>query len=196
MSDIPKSERSWSKLETQSLAYALRRDITAELMMSFGFSEKHLTSYVKKQTEYLAPCPDERKKAMKELYRQMSDYSCWLIEHERDDISNLTRDIVRHIRMANSIYPTYYEEYLDRRNELNQARKACNALNDELQYLASALPADKNRYVGLVLKVEELFQKIGRLRSSDNRFLDVLPDVPDSVKARREAEKKKNKSNH
>lgn len=42
MSDIPKSKRRATTLDAQSLAYNLRSEITTELMLTFGYSEKKL----------------------------------------------------------------------------------------------------------------------------------------------------------
>lgn len=158
----------------------------------FRYSDKHLIRYINKLTESIKD-QEQRNREKRELYEQISSYSHWLIEAERNDIADLTRDIARHLRKANTIWPTYYSEYVERRLELDRAREACNALQDELQYLAESLPADKNRYMGIVLDVEEIFNKIGALRSADNRFLDTLPDVPPAVKARREEHRNKGK---
>jgi len=188
MSDIPKSERSESSLETQHLVYALRRRITTELLTSFGYSEKKLEEHVRKVTAYIKD-KEERKARQEMLLAMMQEFSMWLIEYERDDIADITREISRHLRQANSIWPNYYAEYIERRLELDRARECCNALQDELQYIAEQLPADKNRYMGIVLDIEEIYNKIGSLRQSDNRFLDDIPDVPDEVRQRREKEK-------
>lgn len=188
MSDIPKSERSESSLETQHLVYALRRRITTELLTSFGYSEKKLEEHVRKVTAYIKD-KEERKARQEMLLAMMQEFSMWLIEYERDDIADITREISRHLRQANSIWPNYYAEYIERRLELDRARECCNALQDELQYIAEQLPADKNRYTGIVLDIEEIYNKIGSLRQSDNRFLDDIPDVPDEVRQRREKEK-------
>ena len=190
MSDIPKSERSESSLETQHLVYALRRKITTELLTSFGYSEKKLEEHVKRVTAYIKD-KEERKARQEMLLVLMQDFSMWLIEDERDDIADLCREISRHLRQANTIWPNYYAEYIERRLELDRARECCNALQDELQYIAEQLPADKNRYMGIVLDFEEIYNKIGALRQSDNRFLDSLPDVPDEVRQRREKEQAK-----
>ena len=188
MSDIPKSERSESSLETQHLVYALRRRITTELLTSFGYSEKKLEEHVRKVTAYIKD-KEERKARQEMRLAMMQEFSMWLIEYERDDIADITREISRHLRQANSIWPNYYAEYIERRLELDRARECCNALQDELQYIAEQLPADKNRYMGIVLDIEEIYNKIGSLRQSDNRFLDDIPDVPDEVRQRREKEK-------
>lgn len=192
MSDIPKSEQSWSPLETMHLCYKLRRRINKELLMSFGCTPKHLVKYVSKLTESTTD-PKLRNRERRELYEQMRDFRHWLIKDERDYVAHTTRDIAQHLRKANTIWPTYYAEYVERRLELDRAREACNALQDELQYIADSLPADKNRYTGIVLDVQEIFNKIGALRTSDNRFLDTIPDVPPAVKERRERNRQKQK---
>lgn len=47
-------------------------------------------------------------------------------------------------------------------------------LQDELQYIAEVLPADKNKYTSIVLEIEHLFKTIKSLRQSDNRFKKYL----------------------
>ena len=95
---------------------------------------------------------------------------------ERGGTGCICCDIAQHLRGANTIWPTYRFEYKDRRGELNQALKCCNKLQDELQYIAESLPADKNKYMDIVLEVEALFNMIKALRQSDNRFLKHLKD--------------------
>lgn len=58
MSDIPKSERSESPLRSQHMIYNIRKRITAELMATFGYSEKRFEKHLKAVTAYAAD--DER----------------------------------------------------------------------------------------------------------------------------------------
>ena len=51
MSDIPKSERSESRLEAQHKAYKIRKMITAELMASFAYSQKKQEKHIKAMTD-------------------------------------------------------------------------------------------------------------------------------------------------
>lgn len=67
-------------------------------------------------------------------------------------------------------------EFTERRLEMGRAMECCNALQDELQYIAEVLPADKNKYMAIVLEVETEFNWIKSLRQSDNRFLKHLKD--------------------
>lgn len=56
--------------------------------------------------------------------------------------------------------------------------ECCNKLQDELQYIAETLPADKNKYMRIVLDIEALFKMIKSLRQADNRFKKHLKDAP------------------
>lgn len=53
MSDIPKSERSESPLRAQHLVYNIRKRITAELMATFGYSQKRFEKHIKAVTAYV-----------------------------------------------------------------------------------------------------------------------------------------------
>lgn len=162
MSDIPKSKRAHSNLEAHHKALDIRRMIANELLASFAYSEKKLEAAIQEQTKHIRSLEE--------------DFACWFIKRHRDRVDDLCCDIAQHLRGANTIWPTYHFEYKDRRGELNQALKCCNKLQDELQYIAESLPADKNKYMNIVLEVEALFNMIKALRQSDNRFLKHLKD--------------------
>ena len=173
MSDIPKSKRAHSNLEAHHQALTIRRMIAVELLSSFAYSEKKLEAAIRKQTAHVQD-PEHREEVAAAIRSLEDDYACWFIKRHRDRVDDLCCDIAQHLRAANTIWPSYRFEYDDRRNELNQALKCCNQLQDELQYIAEALPADKNRYMNIVLEVEKLFNMVKKLRQSYNRFLKHL----------------------
>ena len=175
MSDIPKSKRAHSNLEAHHQALTIRRMIAVALLSSFAYSEKKLEAAIRKQTAHVQD-PEHREEVAAAIRSLEDDYACWFIKRHRDRVDDLCCDIAQHLRAANTIWPSYRFEYDDRRNELNQALKCCNQLQDELQYIAEALPADKNRYMSIVLEVEKLFNMVKKLRRSDNRFLKHLKD--------------------
>lgn len=169
MSDIKQGERAESKLRAQHQAYRVREMITAELMSSFGYSEKRLEKHIRQITSHIRD--DQTRADTSEKIRQLEEYfSCWFIKEERSRILKHCQDISIHIRKANTIWPDYWAEFYERRLEWDRAMACCNALQDELQYLADALPADKNKYMAIVLECETLFEMIKSLRQSDNRF--------------------------
>lgn len=173
MSDIKVSERAESKLRAQHHAYYIRRLITAELLASFGHSEKKLEAHIRKLTEKISD-PEQRKVEAAALKELEENFEMWFIEKERDRLLEFTSGISEHLRAANTIWPTYMSEFEERRLEMDRALVCCNKLQDELQYIAETLPADKNRYMAIVLEVEKEFEMIKALRQSDNRFLKHL----------------------
>lgn len=148
MSDIPKSKRAYSNLEAHHKALEIRRKIAVELLASFAYSEKKLEEAVRKQTQHIQD-PEHRAEAAQAIRNLEEDFACWFIKRHRDRVDDLCCDIAQHLRGANTIWPTYHFEYKDRRGELNQALKCCNKLQDELQYIAESLPADKNKYMDI-----------------------------------------------
>ena len=59
---------------------------------------------------------------------------------------------------------------------MDRALAMCNVLQDELQYIAEAVYADKNKFTALMLEIEALFNKIKRVRQADNRFLKNIKE--------------------
>lgn len=121
-----------------------------------------------------------RKAIAKELF---ADFGCkegqapyWYIREERKVILSYMRNISAHLRAANTIWPDYMAEFIERRLHLDKAMEYCNMLQDELQAIVEMIPADKNRYLQIVLSIEKEFNTIKKLRQSDNRFLRKLKD--------------------
>lgn len=169
MSDVPKSERNDSDLRAQHQIYAIRKRITSELMATFGYSQKRFDAHIKAATNYVKD-QNEREELAKKIREQEEDFNLWYIQQERSRVLTFCQDISVHIRAANTIWPDYWIEYEERRLQWDKAMECCNMLQDELQYIAEVLPADKNKYMAIVLEIEHLFNTIKALRQSDNRF--------------------------
>jgi hypothetical protein len=173
MSDIPKSERSESPLRAQHLVYNIRKRITAELMATFGYSQKRFEKHIKAVTAYVVD-DGEREELAKRIREQEEDFNLWFIQQERTRVLIFCQDISVHMRAANTIWPEYWPEFEERRLQWDKTMECCNMLQDELQYIAEVLPADKNKYTSIVLEIEHLFKTIKSLRQSDNRFKKYL----------------------
>ena len=169
MSNIPKSKRSESKLEALHRAYALRKKITAELMTTFGYSQKKLEAHVQKMTAHVQDT-EEREKMSKAIREVQDSFDSWFIRRERDRVADFCQGITEHLRAANTIWPTNLSEYEERRIETDRAIICCEKLQDELQYIAETLPADKNKYMNIVLEIEAETTTLRALRKADNRF--------------------------
>ena len=118
---------------------------------------------------------DEAILKAKELIRE-ERFNSWLIKEECRIVASKGAELTGSLRTANTIWPTYMSEFTERRNYMNKALAACNVLQDELQYIAEAVYADKNKFTALVLDIETLFKKIKSVRQADNRFLKQLND--------------------
>ena len=173
MSDIPKSKRAKSNLEALHRGYAIRKRITAELKATFGYSQKRLEAYIKGMTRHVEN--EEEREAMAQKIREVEgNFNSWFIMRERDRVADFAQGITEHLRTANTIYPQNQSEYEERRLEMDRAMMCCNKLQDELQYIAETLPADKNKFMNIVLDVQAEFAMIKALRQSDNRFLKTI----------------------
>ena len=121
-----------------------------------------------------ATTDEERSAITKKI--QEERFNTWLIEKECDLVSTNASELSGNLRVSNTIWPAYMAEFAERRVLMDRAMGACNVLQDELQYIAEAVYADKNKFTALVLEIEALFNKIKSLRQADNRFLRQLKD--------------------
>jgi hypothetical protein len=142
-------------------------------MATFGYSQKKLEAHLKKMTEHVQDT-EEREKMSNAIREAEDGFNSWFIQRERDRVADFCQGITEHLRAANTIWPTNMAEFEERRLEMDRALVCCNKLQDELQYIAETLLADKNKYMNIVLEVQAEFDMIKKLRQSDNRFLKKL----------------------
>jgi hypothetical protein len=165
MSDIKKSERTESKLEVIHGAYAIRMAVTNLAENNFYITFSKIEEKINNRIKGLDEKEQIRiKENMYKFYRNQ-------INRVSDNVIELATGISRHLRIANTIFPTYMSEFEERRIEMDRAMACCNALQDELQYVGECLYADLNRYMNLVLQIQKEFNMIKSLRQTDNRFL-------------------------
>lgn len=75
MSDVKYGKRKKSRLETQHMAYVIRKRITVELMASFALSQKKIEAYVKSATKGIADISEskERLENLLEAIKKLAD---------------------------------------------------------------------------------------------------------------------------
>lgn len=168
MSDIKKSNRKESKLETIHNAYAIRIAVTKLAENNFYISETKIQNIIAEKIKMFPE--NERKRIQERTY----EYFKFQIKHSTNRVIEFASGISQHLRIANTIFPTYMSEFEERRLEMDRAMGCCNALQDELQYVGECLYADLNKYTNLVLEIQKEFNMIKSLRQSDNRFLKNL----------------------
>ena len=166
MSDIKKSERTESKLQTVHNAYKIRTSVTKLAENNFYFDLSRINKIIEQNTKNIT---DEkiREESQKKIYQYFNNQ----VERLTDRVINSACGINEHLRIANTIFPTYISEFEERRLELDKAMSCCNVLQDELQYAGECLYADLNKFTTLVLEIQKEFNMIKKLRQTDNRFL-------------------------
>lgn len=111
---VLKSKRKASQFEVFHHLYKLRREITDLLLRDFGYSyekgDKRLVKMFggRNYTE-LTETEQERYDRLKQKYASFDD---WFVYDERQVIVDCLREITKEVFIANSIYPTCYEELL------------------------------------------------------------------------------------
>lgn len=165
MSDVKKSERKESKLQTMHNAYKIRMIVTKLAENDFYINSSKIENII---TEKIKRFPEEEQQKIKKRTYQYFEQQ---LNRSTNSVIELATGISRHLRIANTIFPTYLSEFEERRIEMDRAMSCCNALQDELQYVGECLYADLNRYTSLVLLIQQEFNMIKVLRQSDNRFL-------------------------
>mgnify|MGYP007003724500 FL=1 len=165
MSDIKKSERAESKLEVIHGAYAIRMAVTNLAENNFYITLSKIENRITERVKGLEEREQQKiREGMYKFYRSQ-------INRLTDSVIELAMGISKHLRIANTIFPTYMSEFEERRLEMDRAMSCCNALQDELQYAGECLYADLNKYMNLVLQIQKEFNMIKSLRQTDNRFL-------------------------
>ncbi|MBR0093777.1 MAG: hypothetical protein IJP91_00700 [Synergistaceae bacterium] len=159
-------------------ALIVRKKVTGVLRVLALQSQKRLEN-LEENLAKATTFDDEILKA-KEAIRE-ERFNFWLVKEECRTVAAKGAELTGSLRSANTIWPTYMAEFTERRVFMDRALAACNVLQDELQYIAEAVYADKNKFTALVLEIEALFKKIKSVRQADNRFLKDIKDVNQKV---------------
>lgn len=171
MSQLKKSQRSESKLQTVHNAYKIRTSVTKLAENNFYLDLNRINKIVEKNTMNISN-EKEKEEVKKKIYQYFNNQ----ITRITDRVINSACGINEHLRSANTIFPTYMSEFEERRLELDKAMSCCNVLQDELQYAGESLYANLNKFTALVLEIQKEFNMIKKLRQADNRFLKDIKE--------------------
>lgn len=168
MSSIPKSKRTPSPLQVVHNAYVIRKNLTLECLEGFGFDEEKRKKDLEKKAQQVDP--ERREQYIRREDARQRTFYAWFLPNERGRLINAIQDLVQHLVLANTIFPTTEAEYEERRLELDRAMGCCNRLEQELNYIAETLPNNLTRFGGYIESIESEYRMIKALRKSDNRF--------------------------
>lgn len=175
---VLKSKRKESQFEVFHSYYKMRREITDLLLRDFGYSLDEAKRIIDKKfgnRRYEEFTPEEKIRYNKMREKYIKFYS-WFVQDERKAVVDCLRKIGEEIFTANSIYPMYMDELIERRMHQDIAIGQCNRLAQELQYAIETLPVDVNKYLRFSEMIKTEINLIKGWRKSDNKFKGALSD--------------------
>ena len=151
----------------------MRKEVTDLLLRDFGYDldkavKKVETTFGGRPYEELSP---DEKVRYEKLMEKNTAFAEWFIADERKVIVDCLRSITEEVYVANSIYPTYREELIERRVHQDRAVGQCYRLTQELQYAIETLPVGVNKY----LRFAEMIQtEINLLKGGNEMYTITL----------------------
>lgn len=173
---VLKSKRKPSQFEVFHHLNKVRKEVTDLLLRDFGYSKRKAAQRLEKK--FSGRSYEELTDVEKEIYdhfrKQQEAFDTWFIEDERKAVVDCLRSIGEHVYTANSIYPTYYEELVERRVHQDLAIGQCYRLVQELQYAIETLPVDVNSFLRFGEDIQREIDLIKGWRKSDNKFKGAI----------------------
>ncbi len=176
---VVKSKRKASQFEVFHHLYKMRREVTDLILRDFGYDLSKAETKVQsifgnKAYEELTPQEQVRYEKLKDRNKAFDE---WFINDERQIIVDCLRNITEEVFVANSIYPMYPEELIERRLHQDKAIGQCYRLTQELQYAIETLPVDINKYLRFAEMIDKEISLIKGWRKSDNKFKRAISDT-------------------
>lgn len=175
---VLKSKRKASQFEVFHHFYKMRKEVTDLLLRDFGYDYNRAENKVAKMSggrSYTELTPEEKSRYDR-LMEKNRAFDEWFIEDERKVIVDCLRSIGENVFLANSIYPTYMEELIERRLCQDKAIGLCYRLTQELQYAIETLPVDVNKYLRFAEMIQTEINLLKGWRKSDNKFKRAISD--------------------
>ena len=177
---VPVSKRTLSDLEFYHTAFKMRLAFTNLLLRDFAIKDKVRNLQVLSGMRGMS---EEDTRALAEIaekygFKQpvIERYPHWLIDHFRETILGLLRDLMQNITGANTIYAINEREYLERRSLQNRAIINCEQLLQEMQYVIHVIPCDIEKFMPYVEMIEKEIALLKGWRKSDNRILAQIKE--------------------
>lgn len=176
---VLKSKRKASQFEVFHHFYKMRKEVTDLLLRDFGFDLERAIKNISKKffggRPYEELTPEEKDRYDKLVEKDIA-FAEWFIKDERQAVVDCLRTIGEEVFTANSIYPTYMEELVERRLHQDRAIGQCYRLTQELQYAIETLPVDVNKYLRFAEMIQTEINLLKGWRKSDNKFKRAISD--------------------
>lgn len=176
---VIKAKRKASPFEVLHHWYATRKEITALMLYDFGYNahqqeRKLLHRLGINDVEKLE---GDALKSYERFKARDNAFTAWFLTDARNVIIGCMHNVTEEIFVANSIYPTCEEEYVERRLHQDRAVGQCYRLIQELQYIIETLSVDINKYTRPADMVQTEIDLIKAWRKSDNKFRRAISDT-------------------
>lgn len=89
-------------------------------------------------------------------------------------LEDMTDKLLYHIKVANSIYPTCYEEWAERRVEMGKAIGTCYAILTNLERILTRLRVPDFKYTTDIRNISKMINSLKAWRKSDNKLKEKL----------------------
>lgn len=175
---VLKAKRKASQFEVFHQLKKMRKEVTDLLLRDFGYNLDKATRNVEKTFSgrpYEELSPDEKVRYEKLMEKNIA-FTEWFIADERKVIVDCLRTITEEVYVANSIYPVYWDELVERRIHQDRAVGQCYRLTQELQYAIETLPVDVNKYLRFAEMIQTEINLLKGWRKSDNKFKSALQE--------------------
>ena len=175
---VLKSKRKSSQFEVFHHLYKMRKEVTDLLLRDFGYDLERADKRVDKMfgNKHYEELTPEEKVRYDKLKAKNQAFDEWFIADERQVVVDCLRTITEEVFVANSIYPTYMEELVERRIHQDRAIGQCYRLTQELQYAIETLPVDVNKYLRFADMIQTEINLLKGWRKSDNKFKRAISD--------------------
>lgn len=173
---VLKSKRKPSQFEVFHHLYKTRKEITDLLLRDFGYSREKADKRLAKMFggRNYAELAEGEQAHYDRLNQKYTSFDDWFVRDERQVVVDCLREITKEVFIANSIYPTCYEELVQRRIHQDEAIGQCNRLMQELQYAIETLPVDVNSYLRFSEMIQTEINLIKGWRKADNKFKGAI----------------------
>lgn len=148
---VVKSKRNKSKIEFEMIYFRLADGI--DTLVEHGFFAEGLLA---------------------QKNRVFLDMRCQTLER-------LTDDLLYHIKIANSIYPTCMAEWEERRLCIGRAIGVCYAILTNLQRILTRMRVPDNKYTEDIGNIMKMINSLKAWRKSDNRLKTALEGKTDNI---------------
>lgn len=175
---VLKAKRKASQFEVFHQLKKMRKEVTDLLLRDFGYNLDKATRNVEKTfggRPYEELSPDEKVRYEKLMEKNIA-FAEWFIADERKVIVDCLRTITEEVYVANSIYPVYWDELVERRIHQDRAVGQCYRLTQELQYAIETLPVDVNKYLRFAEMIQTEINLLKGWRKSDNKSKSALQE--------------------